>query len=158
MGTSFIIDHQRLSGLGYCFSASQPPLLASAAICSLDIMENHLEIFQSVKENALAVDKGLKEIPALECLSHRESPLKHVYLKEKRDRKIDETLLQAISDKCIENNLAVIIPVYLETEKIPPRPSLRLCISAGLDKSDINFALDTLRKCTEEVLSELSSS
>ena len=31
VGTHFVIDHQRLSGLGYCFSASLPPLLASAA-------------------------------------------------------------------------------------------------------------------------------
>ncbi|EZA47838.1 hypothetical protein DMN91_011722 [Ooceraea biroi] len=153
VGTSFIIDHQRLSGLGYCFSASQPPLLASAATASLDIMENNLQIFQSVKDNALAIDSGLEEIPTLECTSFAESPLKHVYLKEKRDRTTEETLLQAISNKCIENNLAVILPVYLEAEKVLPRPSLRLCISASLGKSDINFALDTLRKCTEEVLS-----
>lgn len=30
-GRSFLIGHQRLSGLGYCFSASLPPLLATAA-------------------------------------------------------------------------------------------------------------------------------
>lgn len=31
VGRSFVIDHHRLSGLGYCFSASLPPLLATAA-------------------------------------------------------------------------------------------------------------------------------
>ena len=31
-GTTFIVDHQRLSGLGYCFSASLPPLQAAAAL------------------------------------------------------------------------------------------------------------------------------
>lgn len=31
---------QRLSGLGYCFSASLPPLLAKGAITALDIMQN----------------------------------------------------------------------------------------------------------------------
>ncbi|VDL88860.1 unnamed protein product [Schistocephalus solidus] len=30
-GTHFVVDHQRLSGQGYCFSASLPPLLAAAA-------------------------------------------------------------------------------------------------------------------------------
>jgi len=153
VGTSFVIDHQRLSGVGYCFSASQPPLLASAAITSLGIMKNNLQIFQSVKVNALTMDSGLKDIPLLECSSFPESPLKHLYLKEKKDHTTEETLLQAISNKCIENNLAVILPVYLEAEKVLPRPSLRLCISASLNNSDISFALNTLKKCTEEVLS-----
>lgn len=152
MGTSFVIDHQRLSGLGYCFSASQPPLLASAAITSLDIMENNLEIFQSLKNNALLMDNGLKNIPMLECSSSVESPLKHVYLKEQKDRATEEKLLSAISNECIKNKLAIILPAYLEAERILPRPSLRLCIPASLDNNDIKFALDTLKKCTEEVL------
>ncbi|EGI57899.1 PREDICTED: serine palmitoyltransferase 1 [Acromyrmex echinatior] len=152
VGASFIIDHQRLSGLGYCFSASQPPLLASAAITSLNMIENNLEILQSLRNNALAIHNGLKEILMLECSSFAESPLKHVYLKEQKDHAIEEKLLSAISNKCIENNLAIIVPVYLETEIILPRPSLRLCISASLDNSDIKFALNTLKKCTEEVL------
>ena len=31
-GTKFVIEHQRLSGLGYCFSASLPPMLAASSI------------------------------------------------------------------------------------------------------------------------------
>jgi serine palmitoyltransferase len=30
-GRSFVVAHQRLAGLGYCFSASLPPLLTTAA-------------------------------------------------------------------------------------------------------------------------------
>ncbi|XP_012215674.1 serine palmitoyltransferase 1 [Linepithema humile] len=152
VGPSFVIVHQRLSGLGYCFSASQPPLLASAAITSLDIMENNSQLFKSLKDNALAVHYGLKEIPILECSSSAESPLKHIHLKEKREYITEKKLLSAISHKCIENGLALILPAYLETEKVLPRPSFRLCISADLDKSDIIFALNILKKCTEEVL------
>lgn len=153
VGTSFIIDHQRLSGLGYCFSASQPPLLAAAAITSLNIIENNLKIFQSLKNNAILMDNGLKEIPMLVCSSFPESPLKHVYLKQQKDHATEEKLLTAISNKCIENNLAIILPVYLKAERILPRPSFRLCISASLDSSDIKFVISTLKKCTEEVLS-----
>ncbi|XP_011872914.1 PREDICTED: serine palmitoyltransferase 1 [Vollenhovia emeryi] len=155
VGTSFVIDHQRLSGLGYCFSASQPPLLAAAAITSLDIIENNSQIFESLRNNALSMDKALKEISTLECTSSAESPLKHVYLKEQKDHTTEKELLSAISNKCIENNLAIIPPAYLEAERIVPRPSLRLCISASLNNSDINFALNTLKKCTEEILSSL---
>lgn len=35
-----ILSFQRLSGLGYCFSASLPPLLATGSITALDIMQN----------------------------------------------------------------------------------------------------------------------
>lgn len=50
VGTTFIVDHQRLSGLGYCFSASAPPLLAQAAIAALDHFENEPEMFTELNE------------------------------------------------------------------------------------------------------------
>ena len=49
-GKSYIIDHQRLSGLGYCFSASVPPMLAAAAVEALNIMEEGEGMFQLVRE------------------------------------------------------------------------------------------------------------
>ena len=39
VGSSFVVQHQVLSGQGYCFSASLPPLLASSAIEALKIIE-----------------------------------------------------------------------------------------------------------------------
>ncbi|XP_014489304.1 PREDICTED: serine palmitoyltransferase 1 [Dinoponera quadriceps] len=153
VGTSFVIEHQRLSGLGYCFSASLPPYLSSIAIACLDIVESNLQIFQSLKNNALAIDNGLKNISIFECSSFAESPVKHLYLKDKKDYATEKKLLSVISNKCIENNLAIILPVYLERERVKPRPSLKLCISTELSKSDINFTLNTLEKCAQQVLS-----
>ncbi|XP_066599906.1 serine palmitoyltransferase 1 isoform X2 [Prorops nasuta] len=74
VGSSFIIDHQRLSGLGYCFSASLPPFLTTSAIKSLDIMTENPQLFQKLKENCLEVDRRLKELESLECSSFPESP------------------------------------------------------------------------------------
>ncbi|KAG7205826.1 hypothetical protein KM043_007767 [Ampulex compressa] len=91
VGTSFIIEHQRLSGLGYCFSASLPPFLTSAAITSLDIMESSPSIFKSLKDNCLAIDAGLKEIECLECTSFPESPVKHVYLTKKQNHETEQS-------------------------------------------------------------------
>lgn len=50
VGTTFIVEHQILTGLGYCFSASAPPLLAQAAISSLDHFEQHPEMFSKLNE------------------------------------------------------------------------------------------------------------
>ncbi|XP_014214560.1 serine palmitoyltransferase 1 [Copidosoma floridanum] len=153
VGSSFVIEHQRLSGLGYCFSASLPPLLTSAAIASLEIMENKPELFSALKNNCMKFDEGIKNINLFECTSDSESPVKHLYLKEQMDHNKELKLLQEISNKCIENGLMVITPAYLDAEKKRPRPSLRVCISAALDTNDINFALTTLKSCATQILS-----
>lgn len=59
-GKSYVIDHQRLSGLGYCFSASVPPMLASAAMESLTVMQSNTNIFEKVRENAKLMREKLK--------------------------------------------------------------------------------------------------
>ena len=59
-GRSFVIDHQRLSGQGYCFSASLPPLLAAAAIEALNIMEENPGIFAVLKEKCKRIHKALQ--------------------------------------------------------------------------------------------------
>lgn len=56
-GSSFIVEHQRLSGLGYCFSASLPPLLAQAAISALDRFESNPRIFVELRERCRMVSK-----------------------------------------------------------------------------------------------------
>jgi serine palmitoyltransferase len=59
-GTSFIVDHQRLSGLGYCFSASLPPLQAAVALTSLDTIEKDASIIATLNKNCLFMDNLLK--------------------------------------------------------------------------------------------------
>lgn len=57
VGSTFIVDHQRLSGLGYCFSASAPPLLAKAAVVALDHFENHPEMFSELNEKCTKLNE-----------------------------------------------------------------------------------------------------
>lgn len=59
-GKSYVIDHQRLSGLGYCFSASVPPMLASAAMESLTVMKTQTDMFEKVRQNARSLRQKLK--------------------------------------------------------------------------------------------------
>ena len=40
VGTEEVVDHQRLSGSGYCFSASLPPFTATAALQSLHLLRD----------------------------------------------------------------------------------------------------------------------
>ncbi|XP_046480511.1 serine palmitoyltransferase 1 [Neodiprion pinetum] len=155
VGSSYIIEHQRLSGLGYCFSASLPPFLTSAATKSLQIMERNTEIFDTLKQKCLQFDARLKELTSF-CLSgFAESPVKHLYLKEIPNHADEWELLNLISDKCIDNNIAVIVSAYLETETTPPRSSLRICVSVVLEDVEIEHACQVIEKCTEAVLSSV---
>ena len=72
-GEREVVDHQRLSGLGYCFSASLPPYLATAAIGALDRLEQDPTLAQRVAENAAHMRELLSQIPGLQVLaaSHR---------------------------------------------------------------------------------------
>lgn len=58
-GKKYIIDHQRLSGLGYCFSASAPPLNAVAAIEGLNIMEASADRVSNLQTNTALLRKRL---------------------------------------------------------------------------------------------------
>lgn len=54
VGGSDVIDHQRLSGAGYCFSAAAPPFMSSAALAALRVMEAAPERLQRLQSNAAA--------------------------------------------------------------------------------------------------------
>lgn len=53
-GKAAIIGHQRLSSLGYCFSASLPPLHAVAAMTAIDIIGSspslHTQLVSNVQQ------------------------------------------------------------------------------------------------------------
>ncbi|KAL7557442.1 hypothetical protein ACA910_001461 [Epithemia clementina (nom. ined.)] len=44
VGTEEVVEHQRLSGSGYCFSASSPPFTATAAMQSLKLLQESPEV------------------------------------------------------------------------------------------------------------------
>lgn len=99
VGTSFIVEHQRLSGLGYCFSASQPPFLTQAAICALELFENDPNIFKQLKKVAMSVDEKFKELTRFQVRGHPISPIKHLYLIDDKTPEESEMLLRKISDQ-----------------------------------------------------------
>lgn len=99
VGTHFIVEHQRLSGLGYCFSASQPPFLTQAAISALDIFEKDPSIFEQLRQVATKIDESFKHLTRLELGGDPISPVKHLYLKDEKSYAEAEETLRKISDQ-----------------------------------------------------------
>uniref|UniRef100_A0A671Y1H2 Serine palmitoyltransferase 1 n=1 Tax=Sparus aurata TaxID=8175 RepID=A0A671Y1H2_SPAAU len=122
-GRSFVIDHQRLSGQGYCFSASLPPMLAAAAIEALNIMEEDPDIFTVLREKCKHVYKALQGTTGLKLVGEPFAPALHLQLERSSgSRDSDMQLLRTIVDYCLERHVALTLARYLEKEErfLPP--------------------------------------
>lgn len=156
VGSSFIVEHQRLSGLGYCFSASLPPLLAQAAISALDTFEQDPAMFDQLQETCSLVQEKFNKFTNLTLRGDILSPLKHLYLKQELSSYDEEKeMLEKISEECIKRGLAIVKAEYLDKiEKFCPRASIRIAVNRLLTKSDIASAFDTIEEVSKRVLAQ----
>ncbi|XP_044301987.1 serine palmitoyltransferase 1 isoform X3 [Varanus komodoensis] len=153
-GQSFVIDHQRLSGQGYCFSASLPPLLAAAAIEALNIMEESPDMFQILQEKCKRIHKALQGIPGLRLVGESFSPALHLQLEESTgSQEGDMRLLKEIVDYCMNRGIALTQARYLEKEeKFLPPPSIRVVVTVEQTELELDKAVSLIREAAESVL------
>ena len=105
VGTSYVVDHQRLSGLGYCFSASLPPMLAAAAISALDSMEQQTDMFFELNNVCRNLHQALSSMHHLKLGGHKDAPVKHLRLaKSTGCHKHDGQLLRQIANEVMINS------------------------------------------------------
>uniref|UniRef100_A0A667YMJ4 Serine palmitoyltransferase 1 n=2 Tax=Myripristis murdjan TaxID=586833 RepID=A0A667YMJ4_9TELE len=153
-GRSFVIDHQRLSGQGYCFSASLPPMLAAAAIEALNIMEEDPGIFTVLREKCRLVYEELQGIPGLKLRGEQFAPALHLQLERSfGSRDTDLKMLRSIVDYCLERKVALTLARYLEKEErfLPP-PSVRVVVTIEQTEEEIKEAAACIREAASSVL------
>lgn len=87
VGDREMIDHQRLSGSGYCFSASNPPVLVTTAQAAIHMLINDTagERLMRLRDAASRLRQLLEGIPGVLLLAPRggqgvESPVLHALL------------------------------------------------------------------------------
>lgn len=158
IGNEEIVDHQRLSGSGYCFSAASPPFTASAAIQALRKLKNEPDnMLSKLSENKQYLyDK-------LQAFSHSQedlilissdirSPILFLVLAECPETEdIDATVfLSEVVRECVRRGLGAVSAGQHNSRagtqllrKEPP-PSIRLSVSAAHTKEDIDFAVKVL--------------
>jgi serine palmitoyltransferase len=83
VGSHEIVDHQRLSGAGYCYSASSAPFLCAAAIQALKIVKSNCSSFQDqLRENIRYLRQELAhKVPGLKLISTDETPILHLAIR-----------------------------------------------------------------------------
>jgi len=159
-GSSYVIDHQRLSGLGYCFSASLPPLLTVASSESLDLIEKHPEKLIQLQEKSKLIqscllnghrEKGGK-YPLAEMFTpypNVDSPIMHIYCElDQDDRTEARKALDRLVEYCDQDGVAIVQSAYLWNAEVlqSRRPSIRITTSIGLTNEEIVYACNIIKR------------
>uniref|UniRef100_A0A8B9K4D2 Serine palmitoyltransferase 1 n=1 Tax=Astyanax mexicanus TaxID=7994 RepID=A0A8B9K4D2_ASTMX len=153
-GRSFVIDHQRLSGQGYCFSASLPPMLASAAIEALNIMEEDPGIHPHTVKCSTLLAFVPHLIPGLKVVGEAFAPALHLQLENSTgSRESDVRTLRSIIDYCLDRQIALTQARYLDKEErfLPP-PSIRVVATVEQTEEEIEKAASCIREAALTIL------
>lgn len=139
-GSSFVVDHQRLAGTGYCFSASLPPLQVAVALEALNAIRQDPTIVTKAQKIFELSHEVFKSLTMLKNISHPLSPIKILILKA-NDKNYDKQL-EYLDDMCKrildKAQIALAVARYLVDEEMSMTPpSIRLAISGSMTREDI---------------------
>eukprot|EP00742_Colponemidia_sp_Colp-10_P002348 GILJ01002504.1.p1 GENE.GILJ01002504.1~~GILJ01002504.1.p1 ORF type:complete len:513 (+),score=80.01 GILJ01002504.1:153-1541(+) len=159
-GDNIVVDHQRLSALGYCFSASQPPFLTTAAITCLELMQEEPALFTKLMKNAnkmrdyLIKDKETQVTKWFTVTGDADSPVSHLRLKPELSTTIpveDLKLLGAIMDQMLtEEKVLLSRASYIPQDRNPPPCGIRISVSAEHTDADLKKVAKGLCKIARQ--------
>ena len=158
VGSEEVVDHQRLSGAGYCFSASAPPFLASAAIASLKRIRNNPALLECVRKNREVMYRALRASSfPLNVVSDDLSAMIFLELPEQDAEKTLEEqvqILDDIRDRCLRQGVAIVSTsdYMMNNLHSPPPPALRLTVSAVHTEDEVKKAVQVLKEAVVHVL------
>lgn len=149
VGSSFVVDHQRLSAQGYCFSASLPPLLAAAAIEALNIMEEeNTSLFETIMDKSKRLHKKLLSIKGYQIQGDEISPLKHLRLANAFNT---VGRLEEIVQFAQTRGITITVSRYLADENRLPEPSIRLILNVEMTDEELEFLCTVLQEALVKV-------
>ncbi|KAJ2669126.1 serine palmitoyltransferase component [Coemansia spiralis] len=162
-----LVEHQRLSGLGYCFSASMPGILTVAASDAIHALEAHPEGYlNNLRENTALMRNSLKRIPGLQVDGALESPLIHVRLspealvRMKRSggawTKTDiDRVLTELTDEAQKDGVLLTRAMYVdEHERLLPNSSIRICVSSAHTRKEIEKCAHAVKSAVSRITSK----
>merc|ERR1711871_883093 len=156
IGTREVVDHQRLSGAGYCFSAAAPPYLSSVAIKSLSLLEHNPSYVRSLRENVVLFHSLLKDSDMyVPCCN--QTAIIHLNLRWQKDFNTEKEIMETCAALCKDGCVAVVAKCELSYMKTQLRPSLRIIVTSGLKREDIENAYQVINKAFETVIEKNSS-
>ncbi|SAM08704.1 hypothetical protein [Absidia glauca] len=168
-GSVEIVDHQRLSGSAYCFSASIPAMLAVSASEALQIISQQPNLLVELEERSRSFRQTLlhKSLePLVELFSgdlDSPAPFFHIrakpsFLRSTRhevSREEEEVLLQDVVDECGSQGVLVTRAKYVyDQERHCPRPSIKIYVTIGLSKKENDKASGIVKSAIIKVFTK----
>ena len=166
-GSRTIVDHQRINGTLFVFSAAAPALLAASASEGISILRNTLSILSTLQENMGAICAVLDRIDAVTIPSHAASPIIHIQLRSATlsasakpenpatpaprdvasfDIAGEERQLQDIVDEALAQCMWTTRARRLRgQELVEARPSIRLAVTAALSRKECERAARVIK-------------
>jgi serine palmitoyltransferase len=156
IGDQEVVDHQRLSGSGYVFSASAPPFVSVVAIKSLELLHEEPELLKTLQTNVKQMHSGIGGIKGLKVTSDDCSPTIHVRLDTADDDlENHESIIQELATHALnQNNGCVALPsrTMAQDKNSEWKPSLRVTVSAAHTKAQIKDSIAAITKAAKAVL------
>lgn len=182
LGTREVVDHQRLSGPGYCFSASAPPVFSACALASLAVLQDKSvggKLLESLVKNSKVFYDELSGIPGIRVVTedpeetNSVTPIIHLALDESNEAvaasvaglsgealwDAEETIVSEIVNDCVQSGVGVTLSI-IQSDWIEDfvksgssmKPSFRVCVSAKLLQKDIKNAAKVIRESSARIL------
>ncbi|OJI91435.1 hypothetical protein ASPTUDRAFT_26882 [Aspergillus tubingensis CBS 134.48] len=163
-GSEEIVHHQRISAAAYTFSAALPALLSTTASATINLLQNSPETVTQLREHTKAMWAQLDpRSDWVYCTSSPENPMMILVLKpevvaaKKLSLDDQQFLLQDIVDECLANGVLIsrlkTLQDNFEPKQIVP-PALKVCVTIGLTRKEIEKAGTTIRHAITKVLSK----
>lgn len=157
VGSDEVVDHQRLSGSGYCFSAAAPPFTAMAALKALQLIRKQPSLIQRLQDNRVYMYEKLKGWcdsvgKVMEVTSDERSPIVMLQVADSTDlRDLDPIVFcEEVVRECLTRKVAFCAINREVVEDNPESsPSIRITITAAHSHADIDVALAVLDEAVE---------
>jgi len=167
-GARDVVEHQRLTAASYTFSAALPAMLAMAASESLNVLQSNPEIITQCRENIRLMRAQLDpRSDWVMCTSAPENPILLLVLKpdvvKARILTVEdqERLLQECVDESLANGVLItrlrgrcITNTSLKGDNWTVQPALKVCLTSGLSKKDVEKAGVTIRHAITKVMTK----
>jgi 7-keto-8-aminopelargonate synthetase-like enzyme len=174
-GKRGLVEHQRLAGSGYCFSASCPPSACSAIATTVQELdapssaERRSDLHRKTERLHAALANAVSECKSFEVVSSPSSYVQHIRWSTKLDKaplpaeqehKLVE-VAKAFTDECglkiqvcspslCGAEMAFDARIGLPKDQLA-LPSLRICAATGSDENDIRTLGEHLARCLKAV-------
>ena len=162
VGSREVVDHQRLSGAGYCFSASEPPFLcATVAAAVAEVDERGGELLPALRSRTEAVHRALAaRVPHLRVVSSPVSPVQHLVLPARAAASSlgsAAAVAREILRRCADSGV-----LLSRSHAVPPitRPpvTIRVCVTVAHTDDEVEKMVDTLSTVVRSIFGDAPSS